>query len=225
MDFKKDDIDVYQANDIEQHRNARLDSAEMILVALLSGEDSLRGMYLSSSSSILVPTRYSLPGPEGFGIKLACGLARYGLGYGFLKISYKAPQSRPRALDEWHLQLVQIARKDPKGLIGRRNPKLTRSIPSAPDMCTYQLYRTPAIMNGEVVRLLKKLALIPRAPRFPLILKLSRKFFWWKTHKELVKLVLPGLVTRTAMMAADFQAVSLFFVNRRFRSYLIRRLR
>lgn len=160
--------------------------------------------------------KFTPQGLKGFGIKLAVGLARYGLGDELLRISYEPSGSRRPALDKWRVRLVETVCRDPKGLIGRRNPKLARSIPSTfPDMRIYRLYRTPAIMDRDTVRSLRELALVPRLPDFRLLLKLCRRLFWWKTHRQLgqkmVKLVLPGLIVRTAIMAADFQAVGLIF--------------
>ncbi|KAH9842311.1 PIN domain-like protein [Rhodofomes roseus] len=177
-------LTVVSADSIFKHQALRLTRPGMILFALLTGGDYETGL-------------------QGFGPRVACGLARYGFGERLCEAVRKLHgDALSQFLSSWRDDLRVTLRTDNLKLLGRRYQSLSDRIPDTfPNLAVVDLYRNP------VTSPLEDFEKTPAQPPDVASLGvLCERYFSWGTPSGIIErfgnCLLPGVVLRSLIKCA-----------------------
>ncbi|KAH9842315.1 PIN domain-like protein, partial [Rhodofomes roseus] len=178
-------LTVVSADSIFKHQALRLTRPGMILFALLTDSQFLQ------------------TGLQGFGPRVACGLARYGFGERLCEAVRKLHgDALSQFLSSWRDDLRVTLRTDNLKLLGRRYQSLSDRIPDTfPNLAVVDLYRNP------VTSPLEDFEKTPAQPPDVASLGvLCERYFSWGTPSGIIErfgnCLLPGVVLRSLIKCA-----------------------
>ncbi|KAF8055904.1 PIN domain-like protein [Lyophyllum atratum] len=181
-------IRMYRASDISNHAALRLNTADLVLIALLAGGDYAAGV-------------------QGCGVKTAVALAHAGLGRRLIAGIQEAERAATAPfLAGWRLAIVEELRTNASGHLKQRLPHVADAVPlDFPDIAIVNLYLHPTTSEyadpSELPSLVQGHGLdLARLVRFA-----ETHFLWGdpaRIYRTLATKIFPGLAMRQLIGAA-----------------------